>query len=52
MTTFKETLLLGGSFYLETSNGWGQPLLLLCMGSPDPSSRGFCLQRATPAVLC
>lgn len=52
MTTFRKALLLGGSFYLEVSNAWGQPLLLLGVGSPDPSSRGFCLHKATPEVLC
>lgn len=38
MTTFRKTLLLGGSFYVQESNAWGQPLLLLHMGSPDPPS--------------
>lgn len=51
MTTFRKTLFLGGSFYLGVSNTWGQPLLLLCVGSPDPPSQGFCLHRATPEVL-
>lgn len=52
MTTFRKTLLLGGSFYLEVSNAWGQPPLLLCVGSADPPSRGLCLHRAAPEVLC